>query len=76
MIKRARSATEWVEAHTPHEAAHRALGALTRGYDAIRADFVAEWQRFRARHGPRSGCRLWSRSLAVLKTLEAKRVDG
>jgi glucoamylase len=63
-------------AHTPHEAAHLALGALNRGYEPIRARFVAEWRAFCARAAPPTGCRLWTRSLTVLKALEAKRVDG
>lgn len=63
-------------AHTPHEAAHLALGALSRGYDAIRAQFAAEWRAFRSRVTLPASCRLWTRSLTVLKTLEAKRIDG
>jgi len=63
-------------AHTPHEAAHLALGALARGYAPIRAQFVQQWQAWSAPLEPRPGCRLWSRSLTVLKSLEAKRVDG
>jgi glucoamylase len=63
-------------AHTSHEAAHLALAALVRGYAPIRAQFVQEWQAWSAPLAPRSGCGLWSRSLTVLKTLEAKRVDG
>jgi glucoamylase len=63
-------------AHTPHEAAHLALGALVRGYAPIRAHFVEEWQRFRGQLDRRSERRWWSRSVVVLKTLEAKRIDG
>jgi glucoamylase len=63
-------------AHTSHEAAHVALGALNRGYEPIRTRFVAEWRTFRAHMTPPAGCRLWARSLTVLKALEAKRVDG
>ena len=63
-------------AHTPSEAAHLALGALLRGYEPIRAQFVAEWRAFRSRLTPPAGCRLWTRSLTALKTLESKRVDG
>jgi glucoamylase len=63
-------------AHTPPEAAHLALGALSRGYDTIRGQFAAEWRAFRSRTTPLAGCRLWTRSVTVLKALEAKRVDG
>jgi glucoamylase len=63
-------------AHTPHEAAHLALGALSRGYDAIRSQFAAEWHSFRSPVTPPASCRLWRRSLTVLKALEAKRIDG
>jgi glucoamylase len=63
-------------AGTPHEAAQLALGALVRGYPATRAHFVEAWQRWSAQLTPRRPGRLWSRSATVLKTLEAKRIDG
>ena len=62
-------------ASEPAHAAHLALGALTRGYEPIRDEFVAEWLRWSARLHP-SNRPLWARSVSVLKTLEAKHVDG
>ncbi len=62
-------------AQTPHEAAHVALGALVRGYEPIRDQFVAEWQAW-CGQTPARDHELWTRSIVVLKTLEAKHVDG
>jgi glucoamylase len=63
-------------AHTPHEAAHLALGALFRGYDAIRADYVHGWQAWNARRTAKAMPDLCAHSVTVLKTLESKRADG
>ncbi|HTL32020.1 MAG TPA: glycoside hydrolase family 15 protein [Kofleriaceae bacterium] len=62
-------------ADTREGAAHLAAGALLRGYAAIRAVFIAEWQDWLSRLRT-SDARLWTRSVAVLKTCEAKHVDG
>jgi glucoamylase len=61
---------------TPHMAAHVACGALLRGFDAIRAAYVDEWHAWHEHLARRSSRPLWARSACVLKTLEAKHIDG
>jgi len=65
---------------TVDEAAHAALGSLTRGFEAAKTAFVGEWKRWsEGRHVcPLNGCQppQWSRSVRVLKTLEAKGSAG
>lgn len=63
-------------AYTHRAAAHMARSALARGYDAIRDDYIHRWREWIARAAPQPGRALWEPSLAVLATLEAKRVDG
>lgn len=60
----------------PHMAAHLARAALIRGFDAIRKQYVGEWNTWHEHlcHAPAGA--LWVRSTCVLKTLEAKDVDG
>jgi glucoamylase len=59
-----------------HIAAHVARAALLRGFDAIRAHYITEWHAWHERlRQPVAGA-LWVRSACVLKTLEAKHVDG
>lgn len=59
-----------------HIAAHIARAALSRGFDAIRDQYVGEWDAWHdgLRHAPEGP--LWVRSACVLKTLESKHVDG
>jgi glucoamylase len=65
---------------TTAEAAHAARAALERGFETIRADFEAEWTSWSEslRECLLGGAppALWTRSTVILKSLEAKRVDG
>jgi glucoamylase len=67
-------------APTEKAAAHLAFGALLRGFEAARAGLTAPWEQWSAAlpelrlNGERPA--LWTRSLAVLKTLEAKAANG
>lgn len=63
-------------ANTPGIAAHIATAALLRGFDAIREQYIADWEAWHERLGRRPRGSLWERSACVLKTLEAKHVDG
>jgi glucoamylase len=67
-------------ARTTGEAAHLALGALHRGYETARKQFLTEWEEWTASLEPckidGAEPRLWTRSVAVLKTLEAKHPNG
>jgi glucoamylase len=62
--------------HTPGAAAHVATSAVVRGFEAIREHYIAEWRAWHEHLGRRSSRPLWARSACVLKTLEAKHVDG
>ena len=62
--------------HTTRAAAHVAIGAITRGFSSIRDEYVAEWCEWHGQLARRSSRPLWVRSACVLKTLEAKHVDG
>lgn len=59
-----------------HIAAHIACGAVLRGFDAIREDYISDWHAWHDRLGRPPAGPLWVRSACVLKSLGSKHVDG